>query len=346
MGTTPTGRTELQVTIDGDEISGLLRASIATTNTFSADTYSLTFAIGSGDLPGIEFWSSVASAEMSIAAVVSSPFGPTYQELITGMIDTIHVNPVQGIVGVEGRDLSASMIDAYHQQDFVNQTASDIVSTLARYHDLQPVVTSTIGNIGRFYIDGYTKLSLGQFSRLQSDWDLVVQLARQNDFDVFVQGRALYFQPSSQSSSALIPIGLRDVQAMRIEKNLRIAETANAAVQSWNSQDMQAFRSNDPAEGNLAQDTNLPFLFSGSNYSAQQVNDLAGRYTAELGRLATVLDLHMPWDLSLSPRTKILLQDTNSAFDTTYLIDSIERHYSSTLGCTQNIRAAQIGAAY
>ena len=34
---------------------------------------------------------------------------------------------------------------------------------------------------------------------------------------------------------------------------------------------------------------NLPFLFSGANYTSQQVTDLAERYAAELSRLSTVL---------------------------------------------------------
>ena len=78
----------------------------------------------------------------------------------------------------------------------------------------------------------------------------------------------------------------------------------------------------------------LAFLFSGANYTSQQVTDSAKRYTAELGRLEHLLNLDMPWDLALS-RATILLHDTNSLFDTTYLIDSIERHYSPTSGSKQ-----------
>jgi hypothetical protein len=334
---------EVQISINGDQISGLLRASIATTNCFSADTYSLTIALGSSGNTAL--WSAVCSAYVEVTAVTSSAYGPTYQSLITGMADTIHADPIRGTVGVEGRDLSSSMIDAYRQQDFVNQTASEIVSIIAQYHSLQPVVTPTSGNVGRYYSDGYTKLSLGQFSRLQSDWDLVVQLARQNDFDVFVEGQSLYFQPSGGFANALVPVSIQDVQSARIERNLTISTNATAKVQSWNSQNMAAYDSDNPEGGAVAPQgsstTNLPFLFSGANYTSQQVTDSAQRYSAELSRLGTVLHLDMPWDLSLAPRATILLTDTNSLFDTTYLIDSIERHYSPTSGSKQTVRATQ-----
>lgn len=81
---------------------------------------------------------------------------------------------------------------------------------------------------------------------------------------------------------------------------------------------------------------NPPFLFSASNFTSQQVTDSAVRYATELSRLATVLHLDMPWDLALSPRLSLLLNDTNSAFDGAYRIDSIERHYSSTSGSIQS----------
>jgi phage protein D len=337
---------EVQVSLNGDPISGLLQAVIATTNTFSADTYSLTFAIGGSASNDMAFWSLASSAYIEVTAVISSAYGSTYQSLIVGMADAIHVDPIMRTVAVEGRDLSSSMIDSYRQQDFVNQTASEIVSTIAQYHGLQPVVTATSGNVGRYYGDGYTKLSLGQFSRLQSDWDLLVQLARQNAFDVFVDGKSLYFQPAGSAANALISISLLDTNSVQIERDFNISTNTTARVQSWDSQNLVAYNSDNPSSGAAvnqgASAVNQPFLFLGSNYTSQQVADAAVRYAAEATRLGTILHLDMPWDLSLAPRATILLDGTGSTFDTIYMIDSIERHYSSTSGSRQLIRAAQV----
>jgi hypothetical protein len=339
----------VEVSIDGTPISGLLRASISTSNHFSADTYVLTFALDIYSSEDIGFWSVLSSGLVEVNAAISSNYGSTYQTLITGTIDTISIDPIQGTATVDGRDLSSSMIDSYRQQDFVNRTASEIVATIAQYHNLEPIVTPTTGNIGRYYSDGYTKLSLGQFSRLQSDWDLVVQLARQNGFDVFVEGRSLYFQPSAGLDDASTTVSLRHVQRARIERNLIVSPDTSAMVQSWNSQNMTAYNSGNSGVGTGNESTyqssdsgGLPFLFSGSNYTAQQVTDAAERYTAELTRLGTVLKIDMPWDLSMAPRVICLLQGTDSAFDTAYQIESVERHYCSTSGSTQSIRAFQI----
>jgi hypothetical protein len=336
---------EFFVSINGSPISGLLHASLATTNCFSADTFSLTFSIDRYPPGDIAFWSSISAAYLEISA--STPNRPSDSFFVSGMIDTVLVDPINRTVAIEGRDLSSLMIDSYRQQDFVNQTASEVVSTIARHHSLNAFVASTLGSVGRYFSDGYTKLSLGQFSRIRSDWDLLVQLARENDFDVFVEGRSLYFQPARDAISSLIPISIRQVQRLRVERNLGINSNPGVKVQSWNSQNMvsydgSALGDGTATAGDLSPGSAPPFLFSASNFTSQQVEDSAGRYSTELGRLATVLNIDMPWDVTYSPRQSILLNGTESIFDTAYRIDSIERHYSSTSGSFQSIRATRI----
>ncbi|HBK05776.1 MAG TPA: hypothetical protein DDZ81_07900 [Acetobacteraceae bacterium] len=324
----------IEVTIDGTPISGLLWAYIVTTNSFSADTYALTFAIGVQPQEDIGFWSSLTAGTVEV--------GADYNSLITGIIDTIRIDPIRGVATIEGRDLSGRLVDCYRQQDFVNQTASEVVSTIARYHGLPPVVTTTEGNIGRYYADGYTKLSLGQFSRSQSDWDLIVQLAREAAFDVFVQGTSLYFQPPTSATTVPIALSLRDVQALYVDRNINMANNSSAQVQSWNSRDMVSYSSLQAQQSGASGSPSLPFLFSGSNYTAQQVTDTMSQYTAELGRLTTTLRIEMPWNAALTPRTIIMLSGTGSALDTTYRVDTVERRFSASSGSEQTIYACQV----
>ena len=333
---------ELLITLNGSPIHGLLHASIVTTNCFSSDSFALTFAITRSPLGDIAFWSSLPSAYVEVG--VTCTYGSISQSLISGMIDSVSVDPIQGTVAIEGRDMSSSMIDAYRQQDFVNQTASEVISTIAQYHGLTPVVTATSGSVGRYFGDGYTRLSLGQFSRIRSDWDLAVALARENSFDVFVQGTTLFFQPANFMDAIPIQLAFRDVKTIRFQQALTVASSSTARVQSWNSQSMASYDSNHEGDGTNSSPgssavSNQPFLFSASNFTSQQVTDSAGRYAAELSRLSTVLHAEMPWNLALSPGTIILIDETDSAFDTIYQIDSIERHFSTTSGSTQTIRA-------
>ncbi len=336
MTNTMVGGAGISISVNGIQIQGLLHAFFSTTNCFSADTFALTFALGPSPLSNIGFWSAASLAYVEVSTITSSEI------LITGMVDSILIDPVLATVAIEGRDLSASMIDSYRQQDFVNQTASEVVSAIAGYHGLNATVSPTTGTVGRYYGDGYTRLSLGRFSQLRSDWDLVVQLARENSFDVFVSGTMLVFQPSTGADSAAVPLAISNVQRLRIERALSITASTTARVQSWNSQNMASYDSNNAAATPAATPSDQAFLFSSSNLTSQQVTDAAGRYTSELSRLATMLHLDMPWDLTLTPRTVVLFQGTNSVLDTTYRIDSIERHYNSKSGSTQSVRAAAI----
>ena len=338
----------LQVLVNGVRTDRLLHASIVNSNCFSSDHYAVTLAVNMATSDEISFWSSLSTGFVEIDLVDNSS---TSQPLISGLIDSMAIDPIRSTVAIEGRDLSSILIDSYRQQDFVNQTASEVVSAVAQQHGLTPVVTPTLGSVGRYYGDGFTRLSLGLYSRLRSDWDLVVQLARENSFDVFVQANNLVFQPSESGNDVPVYIPREGVTAMRFEKSLAIPPNATASVQSWNSRDKTSYSSDsssslpDPTQldGTNVQSASpqslQPFLFSAANFTSEQVVNCASRFAAELNRLGVTAILEMPWDLSLSPRTTIFLGDTGSALDGAYKIDSIERHFSTTSGSNQVIRA-------
>lgn len=82
------------------------------------------------------------------------------------------------------------------------------------------------------------------------------------------------------------------------------------------------------------------YLFSQSNLTSQQVGQSALQYAAEVSRLRNVLHLEMPWDLTISPRTQIYLEGTNSALDGLYRVENVDRHFSSMSGSTQQVRAS------
>ena len=74
------GTTNIQVSVNGNQMPGLLRASIATTNCFAADTYSITFAIDSS--ADIAFWSMISSAYLEVTAVVPVTSGRDTKTLL------------------------------------------------------------------------------------------------------------------------------------------------------------------------------------------------------------------------------------------------------------------------
>ena len=329
-------------TINGNPVYGILHISVMKSNCYTADTFSATFAIGPPPLNGIKFWASLSNVYLEIN-IKTGPVSGTIT-LITGMLDLMTIDPINGIVSVEGRDLSASLVDSSSQEDFVNQTASEIVKIIAQNHGLDAVISSTFGSVGRYVEDNYTKLSLGQFSRFRSDWDLIVELARENGYDVFVEGRTLYFQPAVDIAFGSRRLYRSNYRSIRLERVLSQNTTQSVHMRSWNCQNMVSYVSDSSLDTNGTGQasnivTNANYLFSTPNLTSHQVDQSAVRYDREVRRLRVVVVIEGPWDLGISPRAPFYIAETYSILDGPYQVESIERHYTSSSGSSQTIRA-------
>ncbi|HVZ09323.1 MAG TPA: hypothetical protein VHC04_15510 [Rhodopila sp.] len=262
--------------------------------------------------------------------------------LIYGNIDKITIDPVLGVFSVEGRDLSALLIDSYVQQDFVNQTAAEVVFLLAGRYGLLAEVTPTEGLVGRYFADGYARLGLGDHSRFRSNWDLIVELAREQGFDVYVKDRTLYFGPALGSGSAPITLHLTDTIRTQFEYNTTLSTTPLVQIQTWDSQQLSAYKG--WGQGTSAEVTGLSadntgYLFSQPNLTAAQADAKALMYSREISRLNTIARIEMPWNLNISPRGLISLIDTGTSFDGLYRVDCVERLFCTTSGSVQFVTA-------
>ena len=109
-------------------------------------------------------------------------------------------------VEIDGRDLTARLLDARTQETFSNQTASQIAETLAARHGLTPNVTATQTLAGRYYAADHDRLTLGQFSRATTEWDLLTFLAAREGFEAYVSGQTLTFAPCRQPAPPRQPL--------------------------------------------------------------------------------------------------------------------------------------------
>ena len=309
---------------NGTRIDNILTASITSNNCFSADTFSVIVAFGTPGSKDLIFWSSLTSAYIEIFTADMK------STIITGMADSIILDWFQGTVKIEGRDLSSLLIDSSPQQDFVNQTAAEIVAAIASKHGLSPLVSTTQGNAGRFFGSDFTRLSLTRFSRIRSEWDLVVQLARECQFDVYVTGTSLYFQPTNSSGNTPLVVMPRDLASLKVNQTLWINSNPTVNVISWNSQDMKSYGSNIASTATVS-----PYVFGGTNLTALQVTDDTSRYAQELLRLKVNLTAETARFNTITPRTAVYLDGFASTLDGPYQINNISQTYSSAKGFKQ-----------
>ena len=175
----------LRVTLDGVELPGALSADIDNNNHFAADRFRVQFAAsvvpqGALHVPG-------ARVEISIG------LGDVWLNCIVGVADTVNLDPVSGIIDVKGRDLSSQLIETQTDETFANRTSSEIATLFGTRHGLVVIADPTTTPIGRYYQSEHDRVTLSQFAKAMTEWDLLAFLAAREGFDLFMDGPILRF---------------------------------------------------------------------------------------------------------------------------------------------------------
>jgi len=334
--TNTTRAPRLEILANGTPLAGAIEAEVITNTHYAADRFSARLALDA-DPAAASFWAGAAE----VLADISFGLNGAMHSMIQGAVDRVEIDPIHRLVRIEGRDLTARLIEARTQESFSNRTASEIATILAGRHGLTPIVTQTGTQVGRYYQNQHDRITLDQFSRALSEWDLLVWLAGQEGFEVFVRGTALYFQPAAQQPR-IVPITPQETMDMRLERALTLARDIEVVVKSWNSRQQSAFTqtargSTQGGDGSKGQTQKIVLVRP--NLSPDQALKLAQSTLADLTRHRMVLSFTMPGELSLAPGDAILLAGTQGAFDQTYFVDNIHRRLSVRHGFTQHVRA-------
>lgn len=325
----------LEIVANGNALTGAIEAEVTTNTHYAADRFHARLALDA-DPGSASFWA--GAGEVLVDIRFSLGFG-TGQSMILGAVDRVEIDPIQHLVRIDGRDLTARLIESRTQESFSNRTASEIATILAGRHGLTPIVTATTTQVGRYYQDQHDRITLDQFSRAMTEWDLLVWLAGQEGFQVFVRGRSLYFQPAAQMPR-VYPIAVGDALELRLERALTLARDIEVVVKSWNSRQQNAFtQTARGATGGNSRGTAQKVVLVRPNLSPDQALKLAQSTLADLTRHRMVLGLSMPGELSLAPGDALALSGTAGGFDQTYFVDSIHRRLSVQHGFTQHVRA-------
>ncbi|MCW3477647.1 phage late control D family protein [Limobrevibacterium gyesilva] len=326
-------RPRLRVLADGALVGGVIDAEVINNNHYAADRFRLTAADPAG------FAALAGRAELQVDVQVSLDGGFAFTSLIQGAVDTVEIDVAGGTVHLDGRDLSAALIEARTQETFANNTASEIAEQLAARHGLTPDVQRTTTPAGRYWQLEHDRIVLNQFGRATTEWDLLVTLAQFEGFDVWVSGTTLHFRPPPAAVAAAV-LRAADVTGLRLERSLTLARDIQVTVKSWNSRQQNAFvqtarRRTASRESGRVQN----YVYVVPNLTPDEALKYAQARLAELTQHERVVSAEMPGDLALMPRMMLRLEGTGTAFDQDYWIDRVERQVSVAHGFTQSLRA-------
>lgn len=332
--------------LNGAALAGVIGVCTQSNNHYAADCFSVDVAIGSDPGFSADFWSSADDIVLDVG--FSMDGGATRGGIVQGAVDLVDIDLTGRTVRLEGRDLSASLIEARIEETFSNRTASEIADLLAARHGLTAETTATSTLVGRYYSGEHDSLTLGQFSRCSTEWDLLVRLAREEGFDVYVRGSTLHFNPPLSDTGGARVVTPAELISLRAERSLALSPAVEVTIKSWNTRQQRAFTQTATSDAGAGSAAGGPpprvFVYVAPNLTTEQALRLAQQRLAEILRHQRVVSLSMPGDLSLSPATTLSLQGTASAFDGFYDVESVDRELSLHGGFVQHVRATVAAA--
>lgn len=315
----------LQVTLDGTDVPGAIAADVHSNNHLAADRFRVRLA-----------------ASVAPQAALHAPGGRVevligldgiWASVVTGTADSISMDPIHGVLDIEGRDLSASMIDAQVDETFANRTSSEIVETFAGRHGLQAVVERTTTPVGRYYQAEHDRLTLGQFAKATTEWDLLAFLAGREGFDLFMEGSALRFGPPS--ANAATEVRRQDCISLQLDHSLGLARQIEVTVRSWGTKAGSAVVQT--ARGGSASKVVWKRGITRPNLTADEAQKVADRTLADLRRFEWTATAMMPGELALTARSRVAISGTGTNWDREYSVAELSRHLDVRRGFTQRL---------
>jgi hypothetical protein len=267
--------------------------------------------------------------------------------LLEGFADHVSFDPVNRLARVQGRDYSSVLVSTSYQDSFCNQTASEIANRIAERHGFSANIAETTTMVGSYQSGNYNKVLLNAHSRVSTEWDLLVKLAKAEAFEMFVDGKILVFAPLSALEQNYITIGTNDIESVRFNRSCPLSGQTRFVVKSWNcwlnqimtSTTVQSSDGLPSVSNGFSNDPGTEFALIRPNLTSQGSEQLAQRYLDALHDDALTAEIVMPGELSLRPLDIITFGGTIAGFGTDYVIKSVRRHFSFTKGLVQYIHA-------
>jgi len=322
----------LRVFANGTLVGGALSADISTVGYHSADRFRVAAALAAVDAAWF-------AAQSNVMIDVQIGLDGGWVTLAHGLVDSVSIDPIEGLLHLDGRDLTASLIAARTSETFANRTASEIVQLLAGRHNLTASVTPTSRPVGRYYDSEHDRSTLHQFARVTTEWDLLVFLALQEGYVVYVEGTNLHFHPAFATASANWLLRPVDCVALRLDRALTLAADVEVVVRSWSSRQQAGCVQSATANGGAGGGTAQQYVFVRPNLTPDQALQFAQSMLADLTQHERTVSATIPGELAMTPRDMVTLQGSGTAFDQSYRIMRIDRSISAQHGFVQHLQA-------
>jgi hypothetical protein len=329
--------------VAGTAVPGIEKITIHRNNHLKADTFEATFPINVDPLRNYNWW----LTQLEIKVEFQSETGVS---ILKGYIDGVRVNFTDMCIEVHGRDESKVFMDAKTLLAYSNRTSSEIVTMFANQFGFIPDVDKTSTVVGKYYDADHITIHLGQFSTAKTLWDFMVMLATRENFDLWCSNGTLHFKKAVDPTTAAPRVlvyqpatskggasraNASTITGLSVEHNLALAKDISVTYYSW---DAGYFAARHYTAGKKTKD--------GTEYirylPGVKLEVLKQHAEAELDQITKheyKIDVQCPGDLTLDPRTPLVIQGLNGVASQTYIIEAVELEYDFEDGFSMSIGA-------
>jgi len=314
-----------QVLADGSALAGVLAVDVFANNHLAADRFRVRLAARVADMAGLQ--------APGLRLDVQVGFGDRWASLV------VSFDPIRGVLEIEGRDLSSGLIEARVGETFANRTSSEIVEVIAGRHGLVADATPTSTPVGRYYQNEHDRLTLGQFARAMTEWDLLAFLAGQEGFDLFMEGERLRFAPPT--GDGLVVLRVEDCLGLELEHQVGLSRAIEVMVRSWGTRAgvaVQHTARREAGRRGVGRGTaTWRHELVRPNLDAGQAQVAAEWALADLLRHEWTAQATMPGELEMTARTRVALLGAGADWDRSYAVAELSRHLDVRRGFTQRL---------
>jgi len=360
-GTKRTPRAIVQIGVWGNQIDINEWVSVEVSNNVlsSADTFRV--ILSSSSLPAQDMYSLdwfSRQKDLYVKIYMGLPKNPENYSIsdltqyILGQVDSMEFDPVNFTLELTGRDLTRMFIDTKSTEKYPNLTSCQIAMNLARAHGLNFNVAETTQPVGKYY-----EIDHATMTDEKSDWDLLLYLANIENFNVWVSGDTLNFEPKPDTENAdpyviqwnqpgELKYATANVQTIQFTRALTVTRGVSVIIRSWNQKQAKGFTAYFPSEGKSTQIGKATPFGQGQTYVRTIPNltqDQADKRAQSLYEQIVVhemrLSAELPGDNVLDTSSVIRVIGTNTSYDQTYYPDSITRRMDWDGGYSMHVSA-------
>ena len=250
-------------------------------------------------------------------------------KVFDGKVDHVDHDFDGQTLSFSGRDKSGQMIDKPSTERFLNKKPHEIVQDIAARHGIPTNIDQVPLKAGKMYQIDHVNLT-----HRESEWTAIQRLAERHGMTAYMTGGTLYFKNENESLPSLnisyspptsAGYATGNFMTLKAKRNCMLGRPLKCKVSSWNHKEKKANETEiiEPGVGDPVE-----FRYNEPGLSKAQTAHQAKKHLDKNASHELTFEITIPGDATVTPRMKLVLSGTGTAYDQEHEILNVSHHIS------------------